>query len=140
RLRLRLVPGFGRRLGLAVLALALALAHGDVVPLTGARPADGPRPADRPRPGGRRAERGQAVGRLVVVEVSLADPGQEAGVVVLPERPVRPRGRHGGPRPAVRGQPERVMPEPAGGAGALPPPGGRRVDDRPLPGQRDGPP
>ena len=85
-----------------------------------------------------RAEIGQAAARLVVVEVRPADPRQEAGVVVLPERPVRPRGRHGGPGSAERRQPERVVPEPAGRSGALPPPGGRRVDDRPLPGQRVG--
>jgi hypothetical protein len=86
-----------------------------------------------------RAEIGQAAARLIVVKVRPTDPRQEAGVVVLPERPVRPRGRHDGPGSAERRQPERVVPEPAGRSGALPPPGGRRVDDRPLPGQRVGP-
>src|SRR5882757_2739556 len=70
---------------------------------------------------GGRAERRKAVGRLVVVQVRVADPWQRAGIVVLPERPALPGGRHGGRRAAERGEPERVMGEPAGGSRALPP-------------------
>src|SRR5580693_3332355 len=69
---------------------------------------------------GGRAERGKAVGRLVVVQVRVADPRQRAGIVVLPERPALPGGRHGGRRAAERGEPERVMREPPGGSRALP--------------------
>src|SRR5580700_5527359 len=53
----------------------------------------------RRRRGGR-AERRKAVGRLVVVQVRVADPRQRPGIVVLPERPALPGGRHGGRRSA----------------------------------------
>ena len=85
----------------------------------------------------RRAERREAVPGLEIVEVGPADAGQVAVLAVLPERPPAPR-RGGKPAAVVVGQPERVAGEPAGRPGALLPPGGGGVEDRPLTGQRPG--